>query len=951
MHHTGRPRCSPCVHHKSRCNRGLPACGSCTKYARACTYPGNRARTPDGTPEAPPTPAPRSPSRPAGMRYGRETPTAWGSFASSLTAAPSRDPSPAPAQPTLRHTQSLSSILGDKAPPPLNSKRSVRSPSPSLGIEIAARTERLRLLRAQLDTEAAELDQLATIANINVGILDGPHPGHAPNINPLGDPILPPRHANPRSSPSADPDDDVVPGFQSSGVIFITPDFVEQIMRKGWKIPFSIAMLRDDYCLASATRARKGKTITVGDEGDSLTLAASTESFDSSMPEDSLSYEQWVQAWRRLLALIRRYLSEALHLRWLKHYQYIDTRSDRSKYWKLWLRYDIAVRTATRADKRIDPASFQAQIFNDLLLQYTVDTSMSLAAQSQGTSSTAKSGPRLTKPSSTATLPQTSQGPNANGLCFRCGRESHAALTCSESKQISGRDILIRPAPALRLPARMAPISAPSAALTSTVPNLATDDLRRITTPLIPDAWEATLRQFDLWQQFHDIPDGLRYGFRIGTSHVLSTTSMPPNHKSSLDNAGIVTEAINKELSAGRYSGPFSPKHLERLIGPFRSAPLGVIAKSKPGEFRIVQDFSFPKGEGPHPALNAEIDSDSFTCEWGFFNNIVDIILACPPGTEAATLDVDAAYRRMPIHPDDQPHIVIMWDNQVWLDHCAPFGAASSNGIFGRCGDAMAHIAEAMGMGPVQKWVDDFVFFRFPPPLALDPPRFSLQDIYDLGSALGWPWKDEKTTPFSPSFTYLGLEWHIPERTVAIPLPKRDKYMARAHDWLASPKVTQNQTETLVGSLAHYLRLPANETVLCAFAAAHARMTAGGTAANRIAALKTYHAMVNSPWRGGPRLAYVLKGVTNLAPNSSKKPPRPPISADMIEFLHDNLNLDSPEDASTFAVASTKHFEPEFTNPGLSRATSLTKRIAGVAFTTNQDQPKERAEDRNYPAS
>ncbi|KDN34935.1 hypothetical protein RSAG8_12025, partial [Rhizoctonia solani AG-8 WAC10335] len=145
-------------------------------------------------------------------------------------------------------------------------------------------------------------------------------------------------------------------------------------MRKGWKTPFSIAMLRDDYCIAAVTRARKGKTIAFGDEGDRVTLAASVESFDSSLAEDCLTYEQRVQAWRRLLPLIRQYLSEALYVRWRGHYEYIDTRPDRSKHWRLWLRYDIAVCVATRVDGRIDPATFQSQIFNDLVTQYTIDT-------------------------------------------------------------------------------------------------------------------------------------------------------------------------------------------------------------------------------------------------------------------------------------------------------------------------------------------------------------------------------------------------------------------------------------------------------------------------------------------------------------------------------------------------------------------------------------------------
>src|SRR5438270_209225 len=51
--------------------------------------------------------------------------------------------------------------------------------------------------------------------------------------------------------------------------------------------------------------------------------------------------------------------------------------------------------------------------------------------------------------------------------------------------------------------------------------------------------------------------------------------------------------------------------------------------------------------------------------------------------------------------------------------------------------------------------------------------------------------------------------------------------------------------------------LPADEMVLCTFPAAYARITAGGTSTNHIAALKTYHSLTNMAWKGGPHLAYV----------------------------------------------------------------------------------------------
>ncbi|QRV98326.1 hypothetical protein RhiJN_26345 [Ceratobasidium sp. AG-Ba] len=96
---------------------------------------------------------------------------------------------------------------------------------------------------------------------------------------------------------------------------------------------------------------------------------------------------------------------------------------------------------------------------------------------------------------------------------------------------------------------------------------------------------------------------------------------------------------------------------------------------------------------------------------------------------------------------------------------------------------------------------------------------------------------------------------------------------------------------------------PAREPVICAFAASHAGAFTGSTAANHIAALKTTHALNNWPWEGGARLKHILRGVTNLAPRSSTKDPRPPVTIHMLRQLRSHLDLELPKDAAVFAMA------------------------------------------------
>ncbi|KAJ7128284.1 hypothetical protein C8R46DRAFT_1237054 [Mycena filopes] len=98
-------------------------------------------------------------------------------------------------------------------------------------------------------------------------------------------------------------------------------------------------------------------------------------------------------------------------------------------------------------------------------------------------------------------------------------------------------------------------------------------------------------------------------------------------------------------------------------------------------------------------------------------------------------------------------------------------------------------------------------------------------------------------------------------------------------------------------------QLPADEFVLCAFAASSAGVHAGSTVRNNIAALKAWHIAQGVAWQGSSRLHYVLAGVDNLAPESSKRAPRPPINAAMIRALYDGLDFSDPRDVAVFAAA------------------------------------------------
>jgi hypothetical protein len=121
----------------------------------------------------------------------------------------------------------------------------------------------------------------------------------------------------------------------------------------------------------------------------------------------------------------------------------------------------------------------------------------------------------------------------------------------------------------------------------------------------------------------------------------------------------------------------------------------------------------------------------------------------------------------------------------------------SSGGVFGRVADAMTAILSSKGLGPSKNWVDDFVFFRYPSSPISNLPAFSysLSDVYDVATFLGWPWKYSKTKPFAKEFKYLGFTWDLSAKSVQIHEDKKLRYISKLDLWIAGQKFSKKDVE------------------------------------------------------------------------------------------------------------------------------------------------------------
>ncbi|KAJ7750779.1 hypothetical protein B0H16DRAFT_1318402, partial [Mycena metata] len=101
-------------------------------------------------------------------------------------------------------------------------------------------------------------------------------------------------------------------------------------------------------------------------------------------------------------------------------------------------------------------------------------------------------------------------------------------------------------------------------------------------------------------------------------------------------------------------------------------------------------------------------------------------------------------------------------------------------------------------------------------------------------------------------------------------------------------------------------RMPASEALLSIFISSYgAGNVAGGTVSTWLAGLQLWHAVNFAPWFGAALLSRTRKGVSKLAPISSHRLPRDPVTFNHLTALRTSLDLSNTLDAAIWAAACT----------------------------------------------
>jgi hypothetical protein len=209
--------------------------------------------------------------------------------------------------------------------------------------------------------------------------------------------------------------------------------------------------------------------------------------------------------------------------------------------------------------------------------------------------------------------------------------------------------------------------------------------------PLRSDRWRQHLRQ-DPDHEF------LLYVVEHGLCLTEETACIAPynckNYNSILKHRAHVAAALAPDIASRRI---FSPP--AGMTSSYIHA-LGAVPKTE-DSVRVIHDLSRPIGR----ALNKHMQEITFQ-----FESLDDAIALMTPGCYMAKVDIEGAYRHVPICPLDWAKLAFLGPDGVeFWNGILPFSAKIAREVLNRFGAAIKRMMARLGIRCIIVYVDDFL--------------------------------------------------------------------------------------------------------------------------------------------------------------------------------------------------------------------------------------------------
>ena len=283
---------------------------------------------------------------------------------------------------------------------------------------------------------------------------------------------------------------------------------------------------------------------------------------------------------------------------------------------------------------------------------------------------------------------------------------------------------------------------------------------------------------------------GFTEGFRIAYQNTPSSMTHP-NHKSARDNPEVLTNLIRKEIDHGRIGGPF----LSPPFDPFLISPLGLVPKKESGTCRLIHDLSFPRGS----SVNSGISDEDAAVTYESLDRVIALVHQMQPGALIGKVDIESAFRIVPIHPLDRHLLGFKVNEEFFFDKCLPMGCRSSCAIFESFSTALQWVAlNKLHIPAISHILDDFIFVG---PANSSIAENALETFCLLCRQCNIPIKESKTVRPSTRVTVHGIELDTVHMEARLPGEKIEKARVLLTSFINSQRVTLRSLQEMLGFL------------------------------------------------------------------------------------------------------------------------------------------------------
>ena len=158
-------------------------------------------------------------------------------------------------------------------------------------------------------------------------------------------------------------------------------------------------------------------------------------------------------------------------------------------------------------------------------------------------------------------------------------------------------------------------------------------------------------------------------------------------------------------------------------------------------------------------------------------DNIAEAATHLGQGAFLAKVDIESAYRLIPVHPDDRPLQAMQSDNKIFIDPMLPFGLQSAPKIFNAVADALHWQS---GIPLLFHYLDDFVIIG--PPASTQCAE-SLAILDRECARLKVPMAAHKWECPATSLVVLGIEFDTMAGHLRLPRDKLEWLQALLQQW------------------------------------------------------------------------------------------------------------------------------------------------------------------------